>query len=164
MGRQCLEYYYFAPRIREAFDNDLVRSQLSQALINLGNVDRSLLLWKSDLSIALQVPTHRLQANRGAEWNIYVSVWPLVRMETREAFAVLAEYWANPQARKAIEWQLHQSWWPLKPQPLDQSRYEEAKKRYDVWSALAREVWTTPNEKSLAAWLLDQPAPSFPGR
>jgi hypothetical protein len=159
--RLILEYYYFAPPIREAFSNDLVRSHLSQALLNLGDVHKSLVVWQSDLSISLQVPIEKLEKNRGAAWNVYISVWPLVNMETKEAFKVLAEHWGNKRARKSIEWQLLRSWWPMNPQPLDESRYEEAKQHYDAWMSLARETWETPNEKSFAAWLLEQPAPQI---
>lgn len=161
-NRLIMEYCYFMPPTGEAFDHDIWRGQLSKALCGMAGFEKTFIVWKVDLKMTLDAPPTDAERTRGAVGNVYGSIQPFVDIASRDSLKVLAGHWDDTRARKAMEWQLLQSWWPLKPQPLDESRYEEAKKRYDAWQALAREKWETPHEKSFAEWLLAQPAPPIP--
>lgn len=161
-NRLIFEYLIFAPPTGMSYDDNMGRDHLKDALLELGEYDKSIIMWKVDLEAALRHPFEGVPHRKEEDRNVLFATEAFVTMGTEKAFRELAGYWNNERARKAIEKSIEWGFWPRKPMELRPADYEKAKKLYDTWMGLARKDWKKEAEKSFAEWLLKQQAPEPP--
>jgi hypothetical protein len=160
-NRLILEYLYFSPPDGRKFYVDCVRGNLAQSLLSLKNYEKSLIVWTTDLEMALNALLEDENQSSGAVVNARLAIYPFVTMSTRDAFTVLGGYWHLDAAREAIRY-MFQNRWTGSQTPFDEARYTAEKEHYDTWMALALENSKTPGERGFADWLKQQAPPKAP--
>jgi hypothetical protein len=147
-----MEYSFYMPPSGRKFDNDEYRGNLANALLAIGNSDRSVIVMANDLESALaaenQPNTDILKL-----FNSNVPLNFLVNIASEESFVILSEVGAN-----RLNWKRTRSAFTRSSDSLF-AEYEVAKKFFDAWQALAHKDWKSPEQQELSKLILSLDPP-----
>lgn len=156
-NRLILEYHFFIPPSGRAFENDFYRSNLTDALLSLEDIQNSIIVFEKDLEIIVNLQENEGMGEIFAKWKPAGSaVNFLFRTPSLPSYRVLAKYFNNSVVQDHFDHLA--SFWSDNPKAKD----DQVHRIFREWQLLTEHKWDTPEEIALAKWLKSIPAPREP--
>lgn len=155
--RLILEYCFFVPPTGIRFDNDLYRINMISALLALDHHEKSLVVMASDAEMAL-FAENRHGEDKKRTSNSYVPLRFMARVNTDRSFVLISKIRTNGMAEEKIQIVFKDLW---KDQYVVE-KFQESKKSFDAWQAIAEKSREAPEQRQFAEWLRSFDPPKDP--